>query len=69
MKKVTLIVPDSIDVMIGSSRGAKRKKVDVTPGALLKVLCDRSDYHVHHYFGDPGLVKVEGIEDFMTEPG
>jgi hypothetical protein len=63
MKKVTLVVPDSIDVMLGSSRGAKATKKELIPENLMKVLCDRTDYHQHYYFKDSSKVKIVSIVD------
>jgi len=63
MKIVTIIVPDELDVVLGSSRGAKAVKTEVSPENLLNVLCDRSDYHQHHYFKDPTKVRIVSIED------
>lgn len=63
MKKVTLIVPDRIDVMLGSSRGAKVTEAELVTENIMKLLCDRSDYHQHYYFKDASRVRVVSIED------
>ncbi len=63
MKKVIILVPDELDVVQGSSRGAKATTTEVTLGGMMKVLCDRSDYHQHHYFKDESRVKIVSIED------
>lgn len=63
MKKLTLIVPDDIDVVHGSSRSAKATKKELIPENLMKVLCDRTDYHQHYYFKDSSKVIIVSIED------
>ena len=63
MKKVTIVVPDKVDVMLGSSRGGKATKKELNPVNLMKVLCDRTDYHQHYYFMDSSKVKIVSIED------
>jgi hypothetical protein len=50
MKKITLIVPDKIDHVIGSSRQKRSKAEEVTPDNIKKALCDRKDYHQYYYF-------------------
>ena len=63
MKKVTILVPDELDVVQGSSRGASATTTEVVPESMMKVLCDRSDYHQHYYFKDESRVKILSIED------
>lgn len=63
MKKITLIVPDTIDHVIGSSRSRKTKSEEVTPDKLIKALCDRSDYHQYYCFEASDKVKVISIDD------
>jgi hypothetical protein len=63
MKKVTLIVPDKIEHVVGSSRRTRSKFEDVTPNNLIKALCDRSHYHEYYYFESPDEVKVISIVD------
>ena len=63
MKKITLIVPDKIQQVIGSSRSRRIKSEDVAPDNLIKALCDRSNYHQYFYFEDSDNVKVMSIDD------
>jgi hypothetical protein len=63
MKKITLIVPDKIDHVIGSSRQKRSKAEEVTPDNIKKALCDRKDYHQYYYFESSDRVKVVSIED------
>ena len=63
MKKITLIVPDTINHVIGSSRSRRSKPEDVTPDNLRKALCDRSNYHQYYYFEASDKVKVLSIAD------
>jgi hypothetical protein len=64
MKQITLIVPDTIDHVIGSSRGRKLKSEDVTLVNLKMALCDRSNYHQYYYFAASDKVKVVSIVDY-----
>ena len=64
MKQITLIVPDTIDHVIGSSRGRKLKSEEVTLINLKKALCDRSNYHQYYYFEASDKVRVVSIVDY-----
>jgi hypothetical protein len=64
MKQITLIVPDTIDHVIGSSRGRKLKSEDVTHNNLKKALCDRNNYHQYYYFQASDKVQVVSIVDY-----
>ena len=64
MKKITLIVPDKIQHVIGSSRNRRVKSEEVIPENLIKALCDRNDYHQYFYFKSPDDVKVVSIVDY-----
>jgi len=64
MKKITLIVPDKIQHVIGSSRSRRVKSEDVMPENIMKALCDRDDYHQYFYFKSPDDVKVFSIVDY-----
>lgn len=60
MTTITLIVPDYIDVI----RGARNPQVTreaLTQQNLLKVLCDRSEYHESYFFRDESQVKILSI--------
>ena len=63
MKKITLIVPDKIDHVIGSSHGRSSKSEDVSPDNIKKALCDRSHYHQYYYFGSSDEVSIISIVD------
>ena len=63
MNKITLIVPDKIEHVIGSSRGKISKSEDVTSDNIKKALCDRSHYHQYYYFGSSDEVSVISIVD------
>ena len=64
MKQITLIVPDTIDHVIGSSRSRKLKSENVTHNNLKKALCDRNNYHQYYYFQASDKVKVVSIVDY-----
>ena len=64
MKQITLIVPDTIDHVIGSSRSRKLKSEEVTLANLKKALCDRNNYHQYYYFQASDKVKVVSIVDY-----
>ena len=63
MKKITLIVPDKIQHVIGSSRSRRVKPEDVSPDNVIQALCDRDDYHQYFHFASPDDVKVVSIVD------
>jgi len=65
MKKITLIVPDKIQHVIGSSRSRRVKSEKVMPENLIKALCDRDDYHQYFYFKSPDSIKVVSIVDYL----
>jgi hypothetical protein len=67
MKQIVLLVPDTIDHVIGSSRSRKVKSEDVTHDNLKRALCDRSNYHQYYYFQDSDKVKVVSIVDCDEE--
>jgi predicted nucleotidyltransferase len=64
MKQIILLVPDTIDHVIGSSRSRKVKSEDVTHDNLKRALCDRSNYHQYYYFQASDRVKVVSIVDY-----
>ena len=64
MKQITLIVPDTIDHVIGSSRSRKLKSEEVTLDNLKKALCDRNNYHQYYYFQASDKVQVVSIVDY-----
>lgn len=64
MKKVTLVVPDKIEHVIGSSRSRRTKSEDVAPDNLKRALCDRSNYHEYFCFESADMVKVLSIVDY-----
>jgi hypothetical protein len=63
MKRVTLIVPDKIQLVIGSSRSRRIESEDLKTDSLKKALCDRNDYHQYFYFESPDDVKIVSIVD------
>ena len=67
MKQITLIVPDTIDHVIGSSRSRKLKSEEVTLDNLKKALCDRNNYHQYYYFQASDKVQVVSIVDYEEE--
>ncbi len=67
MKQITLIVPDTIDHVIGSSRSRKLKSEEVTLANLKKALCDRNNYHQYYYFEASDKVSVISIVDYEEE--
>jgi hypothetical protein len=63
MKKITLIVPDEIEHIFGTSRSTRTESEDLTPDNLIKALCDRSDYHESYYFKFSDEVEIISIVD------
>ena len=64
MKKVTLLVPDTIEHFVGSSYRSKSVSEDLTPENMKKALCDRSQYHQYYWFKSPDNVHVISITDY-----
>jgi hypothetical protein len=64
MKKVTLIVPDEIQHVIGTSRSRRVESENLRSSNIIKALCDRDDYHQYFYFESPDDVKVVSIVDY-----
>ena len=64
MKKVTLIVPNKIERVIGGSRSRHCDSVDVTADTIVRALCERRDYHQYYYFEASERVKVLSIVDY-----
>jgi hypothetical protein len=64
MKKVTLIVPDKIERVIGGSRSRHCDSVAVTRDNIVRALCERRDYHHYYYFEASESVKVLSIVDY-----
>ena len=63
MKKITLIVPDKIQHVIGSSRSRRVKSKKVIPENIIKALCERDDYHQYFYFESSDDIRVVSILD------
>jgi hypothetical protein len=67
MKRVTILIPDSIVSVISSSSGiAGVERLEVTPGLMVRALTT-NDYHEHVYF--EGGVQVVSIEHVPEEEG
>ena len=64
MKKITLIVPDKIQHVIGTSRSRRVKSEDVNPDNIMQALCDRDDYHQYFHFGSQDDIEVVSIVDY-----
>jgi hypothetical protein len=64
MKKVTLIVPDKIERVIGGSRSRHCDSVIVTADTIMRALCERRDYHQYYYFEASEKVRVVSIVDY-----
>ncbi|MHA2408403.1 MAG: hypothetical protein ACXACA_08540 [Candidatus Ranarchaeia archaeon] len=64
MKKVTLILPDKIQHVIGSSRTRTVEIENLNSANIIRALCDRDDYHQYFYFESPDDVKVVSIVDY-----
>jgi hypothetical protein len=64
MKRIVLIVPDTIQHTLGGSSASYRSsEIPVNSGNLLKVLSKREDYHEDFYFSPPQQIQVLSIED------
>jgi hypothetical protein len=67
VKKVTLIVPDEIQHVIGSSRSRTVESENLSTVNIIAALCDRDDYHQYFYFESPDGVKVVSIVDYEEQ--
>jgi hypothetical protein len=61
MKKVTLILPDTILHTLGSSRWTKTEEIELTPANLMRFLQGSSDYH-ESFRMDTSKVEILSIE-------
>jgi len=64
MKKVTPMVPDKIERVIGGSRSRHCDSVNVTGDTIVRALCERRDYHQYYYFATAERVRVLSIVDY-----
>jgi transcriptional regulator of met regulon len=67
VKKITLIVPDKIQHVIGSSRSRRVRSENLMSAKIINALCDRDDYHQYFYFESPDDVKVVSIVDYEEQ--
>jgi hypothetical protein len=61
MKKVTLILPDTILHTLGSSRWTKTIEIDVNPANLMRLFEGSNDYH-ESFRLDTSQIKILLIE-------
>ena len=61
MKKVTIIVPDKILYVLGTSISSETKEVETNRESITEAL-EANDYHVNYYFPG-GSVRIESVED------
>ena len=62
MKKVTLILPDKIKKVGGTSRSVYESEVEVTAEEVVKILCEQ-DYHTSYKISAED-VEVVSVENF-----
>ncbi len=65
MKRVTLLLPDKLISVGGSSRWTCREELPTTPENVIKALTS-NDYHLNYYFAERS-VAVQSIEDIQEE--
>ena len=63
MKKVTLILPDKVMKVGGSSRIVYEREVEITPEEIVKIFCF-PDYHSSYRFNQKE-VKIVSVEDYQ----
>ncbi len=61
MKRITLIVPDKIIRVSGTSSWSRSKEVEVDSESIIGAL-EANDYHDNLYF-PRGMIKVQSIEE------
>ena len=62
MKKVTLILPDKIKKVGGTSRSVYESEVEITAEEIVKILCNQ-DYHTSYKISAED-VEVLSVENF-----
>ena len=65
MKKVTIVVPDRILYVSGTSMRSETKEVETSRESVTETL-EANDSHVNYYFPN-GSVKVESIEGIENQ--
>ena len=65
MKKVTLLLPDTINRTLGTSRWSETDQIELTPENLLLVLSDVSSYHDRYAFSpdDIRILSIKKVKD------
>jgi len=64
MKKVTLLIPDTIQLVIASDFGPVFFSEDVTPKNIRQALCDRNGHHKYYWFESSDEVNIISIADY-----
>jgi len=64
MKKVTLILPDFITRVIGTSAFSKKEEIELTSENLILVLSHNADYHEDYGF-QPDDIEIVSIEPLI----
>lgn len=62
MKKVTLLLPDKVTKVGGTSRSVYQQEIELTAKEVIKIFCE-SDYHSYYKFQEDDI-KVISIEDY-----
>jgi hypothetical protein len=62
MKKITLILPDKITKVGGTSRSIYEREVELTAEEVIKILCEK-DYHSSYKICEKD-VTVVSVEDY-----
>ena len=62
MKKVTLILPNKVTKVGGTSRTIYKQEIELTVEDIIKIFCE-SDYHSRYKF-EENDIKVLSIEDY-----
>ena len=65
MKKVTLLLPDKIIKVGGTSRSRFESEVELTPKEVIKMLCNR-DYHSSYKLYEKD-VRVLSVENYVED--
>ncbi len=60
MKRITLLVPDKIIHISGTSRSSHSERIEVTRDNIVKAL-ETNDYQINYYF-EQGAVTVAEFE-------
>ena len=61
MKKIVLVLPDTVVKHREVRRKRYREEIELTPETLLKVLTTSGDYHTEYFFENEADIIIESV--------